>query len=249
MGDWVSLDAALDRRGADGGTPLAFWWRDDDLDEPSEALDRLLAVRRQAAIPLSLAVIPATARTALRELLDPEEEVTVLQHGYDHRNHAKPGEKKAELAAGRGRVGLVAQLTEGRRRLEGLFPVQFRPVLVPPWNRIAPDVVPLLHPAGYVGLSTYAGSKRPAAAPGLIRADCHIDIVDWRGGRGFLGTEACLALAVKAVESGAPAVGLLTHHLVVDRAGWDFVDTFVIHIRAHLAARWVGIDDAMIAAG
>ncbi|MBL4907846.1 MAG: hypothetical protein JKX94_10375, partial [Sneathiella sp.] len=57
MTSWAALKDELDLW-RDAGQIATFWWRDDDLNEPTEAFDRLLNLRDSLDIPLSLAVIP-----------------------------------------------------------------------------------------------------------------------------------------------------------------------------------------------
>ncbi len=262
---WDNLEAELDAWAKVGRRP-EFWWRDDDAEAPSDELDRLLGIRRDAGVPLAIAVIPASARTALNVTFGAETDITVLQHGYDHVNHAANGAKKAELCAGRSRVRVIAQLTEGAMRLKSLFGEGFSAILVPPWNRIDAALVPVLQEADFLGLSAFAGRNAPADIPGLGRADCHIDIIDWRGGRRFIGIEAVLDQAIGALSSArgrldnpsaeprqriAAPVGLLTHHRDMDVACWDFVREFLRRTGAGGKAmergggRWISVSDAL----
>ena len=265
MTGWDSLEAELDAWAAAGRRP-DFWWRDDDAEAPSDELDRLLGIRRDAGVPLAMAAIPASASTALIGTLGAETDITVLQHGYDHTNHAANHAKKEELCAGRSRVRVIAQLTEGATRLKSLFGEGFLAILVPPWNRIDAALVPVLPQAGFLGLSAFAGPNAPADVPGLGRADCHIDIIDWHGGRGFIGIEAVLEQAIGALaaargqldgrsaevrQSVAAPVGLLTHHRDMDVACWNFVREFLRRTGAGDDAiergrgRWISVSDAL----
>ncbi len=95
---------------------------------------------RRHDLPLALAVIPKGATTALAERLRTEPRVAVLQHGWQHKNHAAEGEKKIELGGERPTAEVLDELRRGCERLQTLFPEKFLPVLVPPWNRIADAV-------------------------------------------------------------------------------------------------------------
>ena len=69
---------------------------------------------------------------------------------------------------------------------DGVFGQAASPVFVPPWNRIAPALLPRLRALGFRGLSTFRRSPRRAQpAPGLAQINTHLDPIDWRGGRGL----------------------------------------------------------------
>lgn len=244
MTGWSDLDRELAAWG-EAGRVATFWWRDDDAAVPSPALDRLLRLAAAADVPVALAVIPAETGPALAADLRGRPGVSVLQHGYAHRNHAPPDAKKAELGAHRPPAEIGVELVRGRNKLRGLFGPSFRPVLVPPWNRIDPALAADLPRLEFAGLSTYGGTAKPFSAPGLTLIDTHIDIIDWKGGRRFVGTAAALDLALRhlaARRRGEAArdepTGLLSHHRVHDRDAWAFIEAFADRLAAHPAARW-----------
>src|SRR5204862_1733198 len=82
---WFDLVDELDLW-ADLGETATFWWRDDDAVRPSPHLDQLLAFTKR--VPIALAVIPAAAEASLANRLAGSPNVTVLQHGWRHANHA-----------------------------------------------------------------------------------------------------------------------------------------------------------------
>lgn len=253
MTTWSDLGDELDRW-ADGGRRATLWWRDDDAARATPALGRLLALRADLGVPLALAVVPASARADLAAAVADAGGVSVLQHGYAHRNHAGDGEPKAELGPGRAPDDALGELAAGRERLVALFGGAAAAVLVPPWNRIAETLPPRLGAAGYRGLSTYGPRARAEAAPGVVQVNTHVDLVDWRGGRGFIGEAAALGLAVGhlaarrgGANDGGEATGLLSHHLIHDAAAWDFIAAFVTATTAHSAARWIDAGETFAA--
>lgn len=239
---WSDLVAELDIW-ADTGRTAPFWWRDDDATRPGPALERLISVAD--GIPLSLAVIPAGAEPALARFLDGVPGATVLQHGYAHTNHAPAGEKKAEFGAHRPAPAMLAEIAAGRDRLSELFGDRFLPVFVPPWNRIADSVVAGLGGCGFELLSTFGRRHSDTALP--LR-NCHIDLIDWHGSRGFLGIEPVLGTLVALLAEfrlDAPdkpePVGIMTHHRDHDAAGWQFLATLRDIVRDHPGAEWTPI--------
>lgn len=226
MSSWRALaDEAA--RWRDAGRTADLWWRDDDAADADPALDRLLSIRRESGAPLSLAVVPANATQALADRLAAEPAVDLLQHGYAHVNHAAPGEKKMELGPHRPAMVVLGELGTGWLALERLFGDRALSVMVPPWNRIAPALVPTLPEIGFTGLSSFGPRRRSHPVGGLLEINTHVDLIDWKGGRGFVGEQAALAALVAALAHARTVshepVGLLSHHLAMDAGAWDFL--------------------------
>jgi len=248
---WRALREELDRWTLDRWTaasrPATLWWRDDDAVAWSPALARLLALAAERAVPLTLALVPAAVDPDLaRRLAAASASLAVAQHGYAHANHAPAGAKKVELHDARPSEELAAELIEGRARLEALFGPCFRPLLVPPWNRIGRAATAALPGLGFTGLSTYGARSAAEAVPGLVQVNCHVDILRWRPERGFLGTAAALGLLtghLAARRGGGvdrdEASGLLTHHLVHDEAAWEFLSDLLRLLVEHPAVRFL----------
>ncbi|MBM3649002.1 MAG: polysaccharide deacetylase [Alphaproteobacteria bacterium] len=225
MSTWQDLAAEAARWQA-AGRIADLWWRDDDAVDASPALERLLALRHEAGVPLALAVVPAQATTALAERLGDEHGVDVLQHGYAHTNHAVPPDKKIELGLQRPAMLVLGELGTGRLALEQLFGARPLAVLVPPWNRIASALVPALPEIGFSGLSTFGPRQRVHPVRGLLAVNTHVDLIDWKAGRGFVGEAAVLGALVSALARAHAThepVGILSHHLAMDAGAWDFL--------------------------
>ncbi len=247
MTGWHSLTEELDRW-ADQGLTATLWWRDDDAARPDPALDRLLGL---CPVPLALAVIPKLVHEAAAGAILAHGSATVIQHGYAHRNHAAEGEPKAEFGDGRDAGAALHELALGRRRLRALFGDRFAPVLAPPWNRLAASLTARLASVGLTGLSTYGPRASAEPARELSQVNSHIDVIDWRGSRGFVGEDAALGLAIDhlgarrtaAVDPVEPT-GLLSHHRVHDAPTWRFIEAFIAATGRHGAARWLAVGDA-----
>ena len=266
MSDWPALQDELEAWRA-SGRPATFWWRDDDATDRTPALERLLDLAGRLRVPVNLAVIPAHATTALAaRLADAATPVAVLQHGFDHANHAPDGEKSVELGLHRPGVAISQELARGRAMLKATFGERAAPVLVPPWNRVAEGFVPELPGLGFRGLSTHTARTAARPAQGLVVCNTHLDVMRWRPKREFLGENEALDLLVRHLKArrqamaGPPAAdrpaaglagadpqepsGLLTHHLVMDEAAWDFVARLLAVLGAHGATRWLTAEEA-----
>lgn len=240
---WVALTAQLDALAA-AGRSVAFWWRDDDATEPSPALDRLLGLADRHRLPLALAVIPAGAGPALADRVRACGTAWVLQHGWSHANHAADEAKSIELGGNRPAQDVTAELAMGRERLESLFAERFVPVLVPPWNRIDPDLLPAVAAMGYPVVSV-DGEGDGQAVPRKVNV--HLDPIDWNNGRRFAGEDALIRACGRAVHrrhegpgDREEPVGIMTHHWVHDDALWAVLDRLLGTLAGHAAVRWPG---------
>ena len=249
--DWSDLSAELDAWHGDGRI-ASLWWRDDDATAPVPALDQLASVARDHEVTVGLAVIPALAEPSLASWLEPVR-AEVLQHGWAHRSHSSAGEKNVELGHHRAASVVTAELSDGFTKLHALFGTRFVPALVPPWNRIGSSLVQELPRAGFRGLSTYGPRRAAIPAPQIRQTNSHVDVVDWRGGRGFVGLDRALAavvahLAARRERLADPAepTGLLTHHAVHEESTWTFVARFIERTRCHPAVRWLSPREAIL---
>ena len=232
---WRALADEL-RVWRDSATTATLWWRDDDAASPNAALLRLLSLEKSSGVPLALAVIPELAQG---EAIAGARHV--IMHGCDHRNRAAAGEKKTEFPASESDAGTIARLAAARDRLHGLTGERFLPVLAPPWNRLRESLVERLPEAGIRGLSRYGARGRSGAA--VREVNTHVDIVAWRGDRGFVGEDAALALLLQHLAArrrgsvdASEATGLLTHHAQHDSGAWHFLERLFDETRRHGAA-------------
>ncbi|HUI35395.1 MAG TPA: polysaccharide deacetylase family protein [Stellaceae bacterium] len=238
--EWPDLAVELDRW-EEAGRSAGLWWRDDDAVASTPQLDRLL--RLAGGVPLALSVIPADARASLARALDPFPQVAVLHHGWCHANRATSG-KKSEYPAERHPVDVADELDEGRKQLRALFGARALPVFVPPWNRFADRFLPLLAEAGLIAISQQAPRKVPLPE-GIAAIDVQLDVTDWHGDCGFVGDGPALArllaeLRRRREDWDGGAIGILTHHLVMDAATEDFLGRLGEMVAWHPGARWLG---------
>jgi hypothetical protein len=236
LSGWNALAGEL-RAWRDAAAPPRLWWRDDDAARGNPALSRLLRLAEKSGVPLALAVIPESAEPeALRGAR------WVIMHGCDHRNRAAEGEKKTEFAAAESDAAALARLARARERLAALAGERFVPVLAPPWNRFRESLVARLPEAGIRGLSRYGPRHAPGNA--VREVNTHVDIVAWRGERGFVGEDEALAMLVRhlsarraGVVDAAEPSGVLTHHAVHDAGAWRFLERLFDETRAR-GAEW-----------
>ena len=242
---WQWLGRELDTW-ADAGQTVHFWWRDDDATEPGVALDRLVGLSHNQEVPLALAVIPTGLKPELVDFLQQNSLTWVLQHGFTHENHAAPGQRKLELGGTQTIDKSIADLERGYQILHQHFSARFKPVLVPPWNRIDDEIVTRLAKIGFCGISTMKVCRKACPAPGLRQVNTHLDPVNWRHQGGFIGVYPAIAILVQHLiakrlgyrDSNEPT-GILTHHLVQNEAVWQFLEDLLQFLSEHPAATWL----------
>ena len=242
---WDWLRRELDHW-AEDGLQADFWWRDDDATDRGAKLDRLMQLSEDHSAPIALAIIPAQLQSGLSDRLREFPLASVLQHGYDHQSHARPGQRKLELGGDRQPEDVLQDLQTGYDILNRAFDSRLVPVMVPPWNRIDPGVVARLAETGFTGLSTMRVRRQAHPAPGLLQVNTHLDPVAWRQQRGFIGTYPAIAILVQhlvARRTGYRDIdeptGILSHHLAQTDPVWQFLDRLLAFLQQHPAARFV----------
>ncbi|KXF74920.1 polysaccharide deacetylase [Paramesorhizobium deserti] len=235
IGGWQLLHDELDRW-SDAGRVADFWLRDDDAAEPTAALDRLLDLTGDYAVPVTLAVVPAFTGEALAARLARAQHALVAVHGWAHENHASGSEKKQELGPHRPRDVVLEELARGLGVITKLHGARVIPMLVPPWNRIDIGLVPELGRLGFEALSVF-GPPKPAP---IRLVNSNIDVMDWHGTRGCRDHAVLVGEIVaqlKRAFAGGDPVGLLTHHLVHDEAVCSFMER-LFEVTSRNGVRW-----------
>lgn len=243
-GDWHPLMTELDMWRRDG-LSLPLWWRDDDAVCVTPQLERLEALSASLELPVHLAIIPRDADEDLVTHVEGSSALIPVVHGWAHQNHAPTNEKKSEFRLHRPFQDIRSDARAGLTRLQSLFPDKLCPMFVPPWNRIASEMVQELPGLGYRILSTATPRKAKMAAPGLMQVNTHLDPIDWRGSRGLAPRDKLIAQATDLLRDRreGPAdntepFGILTHHLVHDEEIWSFTQDLLTRFLDGPATVW-----------
>lgn len=217
------------------GLTATFWWRDDDATEPTEQLERLFTVA--PSVPIALALISSVATPALAERLKGYSRITVLQHGWQHKNHSGSPHDPAEYPGSRSAADVLKEFQDGRERMSRLFGDRFWPVFAPPWHGFDDKFLPLLAQSGLWSISRRGPRTGAAKAAKIFEGNVHSGVLKWprliehlRGRR--LGT----------YDVDEPT-GLLTHHYREDSQSYDFIERFADVIDTHKAAKWLSASE------
>ncbi|MGR3615512.1 MAG: polysaccharide deacetylase family protein [Paracoccaceae bacterium] len=237
---WLQLDTEI-QHWKTAGLRLPLWWRDDDAVGVTPQLERLLLLSGDLGLPVGLAVVPRDAQPALAQSLQGTD-AYVLIHGWAHENHAPADQKKAEFGPHRPVEAALDDVSHGMERLRTIFGPKLTPVFVPPWNRITPELLPLLPNVGIETLSTFTPRASRMAAEGLQQMNTHLDPINWRGDRSVVPPAQLFAQLTKDLENRrlghtdhSEPYGILTHHLVHDEAIWSFTTSLISRLLADIA--------------
>ena len=157
--DWSALDQELEAW-QQAGLQLPLWWRDDDATEVTPQLQQLTETAQRLGLPVHLAIIPRDAQPELAAHLQNTADLIPVVHGWAHKSHAPEGEKKAEFGAHRPVQDMLGEAEAGLERLKSFFGSGLRPMFVPPWNRIAPEILPFAAPVWKVMNDKRKAGKR-----------------------------------------------------------------------------------------
>ena len=193
-----------------------------------------------------MAVIPASIESSLAPALRELKHLRPCVHGWAHRNHAPPGEKKQELGAHRELAVVLAELEKGQAEVLDAAGGRELRVLVPPWNRIDQSVVERLPRHGFSGLSVFEDRYTDSPPAGLVVRNTHLDVIDWRGTRGCRPQPEMIRDLVDLVKAGSVVnrpIGILTHHLDHDEEVWEFLEKLGALVQSHPHAAWVSPEE------
>lgn len=223
----------------DADLTLQLWWRDDDAITSTTSLEHLISISAHFDLPIHLAIIPKLATTELVDQVANAPLIIPVMHGWSHENHAPIAQKNAEFGPTRNLQNCMRDLNLGQDRMSELFGSRFKPMLVPPWNRISPTLVTHLASMGFEAVSTFLPRKTRFAAPDLVEINTHLDPINWHGGRSLIASDTLVAQTVELMQDRrlgntdkTEPLGLLTHHLIHDIEIWEFVIQFLTIMRS-----------------
>jgi hypothetical protein len=241
MSDWAALDVELSEWAAKDLSPR-LWWRDDDAQDATPAIEQLLTVSDRHEVPVHLSVIPEGLTPALAPRLRDAANVFVLQHGLRHINHEPKGAPASEVGTSRDLDQQKADLARGWDMLAQADMPNLLCGFVPPWNRIGDATRRQLPAWGYSFLSAYEGRGDDADIAGLVQIDAHLDPIRWKYGRVFRGEGKMIAMLIEHLQNRRTTtperpIGYVTHHLQTGDDIWAFTD----HLFARTRGFWTTV--------
>jgi hypothetical protein len=222
-----------------------FWWRDDDAEDASDQLRAMLNVAQAFDVVIGVSAIPSKVSRRLISALARESAAQILVHGFAHQNHAPKTQAKREFGGARPVNDIVSDLASGLALARDAFGLKALPVLVPPWNRIAPAALVHLPRLGYRGISMWKPRLKPFPVRGLLQINTHLDLIDWRRGHVVKDERLIASLLLRKLRwrrarraRASEPLGLLTHHAYWTPVKERIVVRLLELTREHPAVRW-----------
>ena len=243
---WEALGGELDMW-VDAGRQATLWWRDDDAAAVTPALERLLELQREHAVPLALAVIPDRLEPGLTLRLAGCEGVIVCSMAIATtitRTRVRgPGSSAIIARSSRSAADLAAGRRATGRGVRRALPAGAGTAL-------EPDLGPgCAAPTGTRFRRAYDLRRPRSGRTGAWHGSdqCSLRSDQMEAGARFAGTERALdqmighlrARRMGTADPGEPT-GLVTHHLALDAPAWAFVAELLRRARAHPRAAWQG---------
>jgi hypothetical protein len=247
------------------GQRPAFWIRDDDAHAACAELERLTAIAIRHNVSVGLAFVPGLLVADLIPFLRRQAgKLYPMCHGWKHVNYGSP-DNPSEFGSTRPQPAARLDAVRALETFRHHFP-EVPAIFVPPFNRIAPQMIDALTGIGFAGLSAaprplerrmarligrldWAGPKLNIAWRGsLPRVDAHVDLINWRTGsaRDLNGIADALLGQLRVrrrafLPARAP-IGLLTHHRVHDEPIWRLLEALIVFLKDELGGEFVDVD-------
>ncbi len=235
MSDWLDpLRLALD----EAGTPIEFFFRDDDGGWSDTRLLKLLDCFDQYSVPIDLAVIPAALTTTMAQELAARvatnpRRIGIHQHGFAHSNHEQSG-RKCEFGVSRSIDLQCLDIERGKLRLAELLGTVVNPIFTPPWNRCTRATGERLVRLGFSALSR-DHTARPLELPGLIELPIQIDWFAKQ--KGLRVGRGCISKAIAGSVRQGQLIGIMLHHQLMEAEDRLAMSELLALIKTHQKAR------------
>lgn len=204
------------KTGSGRGQCPRMFLRDDDAGVWSEHLGWMLEQVQELRIPLVCAVIPAaldgmTCRRLAGMKRKHPELLDIVQHGWSHADHSRPGENKYEFGPSRSPARQLCDILRGRLVMEKRFKGLWTRAFVPPFHGFDDHT---LLAAASAGFRVFSAGRSPVLAFGslqIISAGAALNSYPADGSEVLLPL-AGMRRELRAALNSGPVSGLVVHH-------------------------------------
>lgn len=230
-----NLIAILDACFVHHQQPLTLFFRDDDIDDLTPNLIKLLQLFIQVNIPLHLQVIPAKVKLNtvhyLRHLKQKSPAlVFISQHGWKHENYNSTG-KKYEFGDSRTQFQQLSDIISGKDKMTQLFLNDFYLAFTPPWNRYHESTLLSLQELGFKIISADGGKVDFLNDHETVEISTAIDLYHCRPDP-RIKSPAHLLFEIKENLKRTPFLGLLLHHHEMQEPDFLFLKKLLMVLKS-----------------
>lgn len=235
----IRLESVIANHVGQGVPPIFF--RADDIGAGGRAFTALSGIFRRHRVPLAMAVVPAwLSSTRIEQLfrdtpLD-EDLWGWHQHGWRHVNWQRSG-KKSEFGSHRDFERQWKDIWKGRHKMSEIFDDHLLPVFTPPWNRLSPATLKILHELSFAAVSLADPMPRGHKANSdLLNLRVQFDLHTRKDGDARDDFENLLGGLDLHLGQKEP-LGIMIHHQYMTFFAFEFLDFLLDLLKNKLQTR------------
>ncbi len=223
---WKKIDKEI-RRCKD----IHFWWRDDDVGDFIQPLERIINIFENKGLSIVLGVIPSVLVLEVSHIIKEHPNCYVIQHGVTHINHAQDKGRQDEFPLGFSEEEAVKQIVKGKKSLEQKFGEQFLPVYAPPWLNIHEGLSNQLLQNGFKEISSYNFQNENK------HGNPDRELVNVNYGEAFY-TEEYVLERLSYKLSVTNHIGFMNHHRTIGEDGFNFIKKLLDFLCQYSNVSW-----------
>jgi|GEM_PF-844813 len=211
-----------------------IFFRDDDADELTPRLKKLVEMFIRLEVPLDLAIIPGkvTSETADYLISVKKKYPNIIyyhQHGYTHKNHGI--EKKMEFGGGRSYEKQYEDIKEGRELMNKFFN-DWENAFTPPHHGYDVNTIKALEELRFDCLSL--GAKYPNGNYRIKILPAQVDLMCWQKPYNFKRVRLIRAELKRALRQNK-IVGIVSHHEYFSDENFKDLENLIMELKKDLS--------------
>ncbi len=211
----------VDRRRVAMFLPCVFL-RDDDIWSDDEVFLELSGFLKELRLPVIYGVIPLRLEPRMAVVLKNAKKsdpalVDIVQHGYQHANHAAAGVAKYEFGPGRSNDRQHKDMSAGLKIMHRSFGAMFTPAFIPPYHGYDRATLDAVEDLGFRIFS--AGKKAALSGRSFLDLPARVALNKYAPDGTPLAFDSRDMIAQwRRAAAGRGVIGLVYHHRAIKGA-------------------------------
>jgi hypothetical protein len=196
--------------------------RDDDVWTPDHQFREILCLLKEKVIPVVYGVIPYRLEETMVNVLCAEKKrapslLDIVQHGFDHKDHALKGERKYEFGPSRSYEQQYEDICAGLRIMQEKFGDLMTPGFIPPYHGLDENTLKVLKELKVPLISS--GKKLDPSHQNILDVPATVALNEYAADSTPLPFDLTSMLKKATVAIGQEGVtGMLYHHRAIRTA-------------------------------